>query len=728
MSVNYKMSNIDIDLSIFNNYVSEGFKAIRCKGYTDRYNPDEDYKTAKEPIEGRFTKDDFEGMSCGEAKKWIEHKGWIGWLIPEGYIAIDVEDDDAIEYVSVLCKSENIQPAINKTNNGNHFLFKDNKNLPASTTSLTKSGFTVTNRAGGKNYLVLPPINNRIWEIWKPLKDCSSLPEELEPLDKKNGIEILNAIAIQVGFYRKKSLSGYDDIDTSLMAMLMNNGIALNDVKRMFKTIYKEEYEEDTTVQMYTRTRGRIENDEEVKSGGSFIQKLKEENLHHVVELCRLLGRNDPETTEKPYFKKGKFIPKRLADELMSQFSFIYTGEQLYVYQDGVYRSKGEDFIRFECRVRLQDEANKCRINEVICHIIDMNKVEVKDLNKDSLSLINVKNGMLDWRTGELLPHDVSYLSIFQVPVEFNPQAECPEVEGFLNSSLPEDCLLLTEEIIGYCLIPDVRFERAFMLVGTGSNGKSTFLHLLNEFLGDFNVAKVPLQELCDHKFKRAGLFGKLANIFSDLGSKSLQDSSYFKALVSGDVIDAERKFVEPFYFKAYAKLIFSANKIPKSSDKTYAFYRRWIIIQFPYTFTDEDADRNLISKLKTSSNLSGLLNRAIRGLQRLFENGSFSDSETTRNALDDYRRENDSVAAFIHDCCEFGCDFEVERKTLFFQYEIFCESEGLKKMGKKYFYEGVRGTERVTEIRDRLFRGIRLRNENDEEIDDSELQDLRSP
>ena len=165
------------------------------------------------------------------------------------------------------------------------------------------------------------------------------------------------------------------------------------------------------------------------------------------------------------------------------------------------------------------------------------------------------------------------------------------------------------------------------MLTGSGANGKSTLLNLLNAFLGADNISKVPLQELDENRFKRAELFGELANVFVDLDSRALQSLTYFKTITSGDDIDAERKFRNPFFFKPFAKLIFSANEIPKSNDKTFAYYRRWILILFPNKFVGKADNKHLIDELTTPKELSGLLNRALRGLDRLLRNKEFSEN-----------------------------------------------------------------------------------------------------
>ncbi len=390
------------------------------------------------------------------------------------------------------------------------------------------------------------------------------------------------------------------------------------------------------------------------------------------------------------YFERDKFIPPRLADELMEEFSFVNSGGLIYVYTDGVYQVTGTDFIREECRKRLADGSRINRLNEVVAHIVDLTRIDPDSLNTHK-ELINVENGMLQWRTGELLPHEKKYLSTMRIPVAFNDKAKCNEVDMFLMSTLEPDCIEIAEELFGYALIPDSRFHKAFMMTGSGANGKSTLLSLLEDFIGSDNTCKIPIQELCDNRFKRADLYGKLLNIFADLDNNALRSTSYFKTVASGDAIDAERKHQDAFYFRPFARMVFSANEIPNSKDTSFAYYRRWCILPFPNQFTGDNADKSILDKITQPEELSGLLNHALKGLRRLFQQGDFSESKSTQRALEDYEKANDSVAAFISDKCTLDSESEIERGQLFDSYTIYCEREGYKQEKRNAFYQKIR-------------------------------------
>jgi len=150
---------------VYKTYYDLGFKPIRCKGYHPRYNPKQDYRTAKEPVDKGFTADTYLAPSLSEIEEWEDQHGWTGWLIPKGYMALDVEDSWSIKYLEGHFIASGVKPLIHITNNGKHYFFKLKGDLSATTEVYTKLGVSVTYRVGGKNYLIMAPLNGRRWEL-----------------------------------------------------------------------------------------------------------------------------------------------------------------------------------------------------------------------------------------------------------------------------------------------------------------------------------------------------------------------------------------------------------------------------------------------------------------------------------------------------------------------------------------------------------------------------------
>jgi P4 family phage/plasmid primase-like protien len=387
----------------------------------------------------------------------------------------------------------------------------------------------------------------------------------------------------------------------------------------------------------------------------------------------------------RPTPKGGKeFIPRWLGEAIIARNAYRYTASQLWVYRSGVYLPCGEATLRADAQALLGDERHERFLEETLRYVEVATRLE--DESPPDCQYINLLNGRLDWATGTLEPHTPACFTTVQLPVEYDPTATCPAFDHYLKTTFDADIIPLIEEILGWCLLPDRRFEQAVMLTGEGENGKSVFLDLVGYLLGEGNVSNVALQDLEENRFRAAELYGKLANVFADLDARGLQSSSMFKTLTTGDPITAERKHAQPFRFRSYAKLLFSANKIPASRDRTHAFYRRWLIIPFTRIFdgvgSNPKPDKGLRDKLKGA--LSGILNRALRGLERLAINEAFTQPKSVLEAKKAYIRSNDNVRVFVAECVSAEASETIVKKEFYQVYKYWCDSYGERAVSQK--------------------------------------------
>jgi putative DNA primase/helicase len=388
------------------------------------------------------------------------------------------------------------------------------------------------------------------------------------------------------------------------------------------------------------------------------------------------------------YFPKG-FAAKRVAERLREDTTFATGGGQLHVYKDGVYRPDGASYVYTRTAQLLEDRWTKRNAEEVVAFL---SATSPPLWERPPLHTVNVANGLLDVNTGELRRHTPEFLSPVQIGAAFDPGATCEPIDRFLDEVFPGDARLLPLELAGHLMIPDTSQERAVMLLGGGANGKSTFLTLLQTFLGaSANVAAVHLQALDANRFAAAQLYGKLANIVADLDAEAIRSSGTFKAIVSGDLISAEQKYGKPFSFRPYARLLFSANEPPPTHDTTYAFFRRWLIVPFDATFTGDRQDKHLAEKLTTPAQLSGLLNRALEGLLRLQERSDFAETASLRAAKQDFRTAVDSAAAFVFEDCVLSPEERIARPELYLAYRAWCERVTRLPLSARKFNERVK-------------------------------------
>ncbi len=369
----------------------------------------------------------------------------------------------------------------------------------------------------------------------------------------------------------------------------------------------------------------------------------------------------------------------------------IFQGET-YIYKDGVYQPGGEAAIRHIVETNFHKAgadktANNHFLNEVLGHVQRRTYTKPDIFDPDPY-ILNLENGLFNVDTGELKPHNPDYSSLAKLPVKYDPTADCPRWKQFLNRTLHPDDLKAVQEFIGSLLWKAYPTQRAWLQVGEGANGKDALDRVLATLLGPGNVAHRSLQELENNRFAKAELYGKLADIYSDLPDAALKTTGTFKTLTGEGSLAAERKFQNAFTFNNHAKLIFSCNKIPASPDDSDAFFRRWFITTFPNTFLGDKADTQIVAKLTTPEELSGILNWALEGLKRLrSQNWQLSHSKSVEEVREDYIRKSDPVKAFVMDCCLPDADGKVAKEILYNAFIRFCELRKLPAVVRDTFY-----------------------------------------
>ncbi|WP_224377642.1 DNA primase family protein [Clostridium perfringens] len=415
--------------------------------------------------------------------------------------------------------------------------------------------------------------------------------------------------------------------------------------------------------------------------------------------------------------EKGlKFLPFVLAKHLSETRDVYYGGESFLIYENGVYNISGEkEAGRIIMDYMLPNYCIMASIRDCREQWDILVSKDFDDFNRNPY-LVNVRNGLLDIRDMSFKEHTPSYLSTVQLNVEYNPQVDCPQFKKFLNEVLDCKLIPLVQEIVGYLLTTNTASQKAFVFWGPARTGKSTLLWVVEYLLlGKKNVSNIPWQEIGD-KFKTAELLGKLANVFSDLPSKSIDDTGIFKVVTGEDYLMAEKKNKNPFKFKPFARLVFSCNELPRNYvDRTEGFYRRLIIVPFSRQIEKNKIDKAL--KYKFQREKEGILNWALEGLKRLYENNfEFSENELTDGVKKEYKRENNNVISFVEECCELDGLFSCSRIEIYEAYKEFCVEAGLKALSQIKFNKELEGNFNITRSRSgklRLWNGVRIKLED---------------
>lgn len=418
------------------------------------------------------------------------------------------------------------------------------------------------------------------------------------------------------------------------------------------------------------------------------------------------------DVTENIHLKNLKQAYEIASNLLLKEHKFktMYDNEQIWYYKDGYYQQQGESILKelIQKQKDLKGFLNSHFISETINMVKRKTYIERKDFEAP-LNLICVKNGVFDINTKSLLNHSPEYYFKGRIEINYNPTAKCEKIKEFIQTTFEEKYRTLGFEIVAFCLYRHYFIQRAVMLTGTGQNGKSVYLDLVATLLGQKNVSSETIQNLCHTNFGTAQLYGKLANINGDLPSVLVQDSGEFKKLTSGlegDGISAQNKFENKFNFLNSAKLLFACNEVPESKDQTDAYFRRWIICDFPYKFVSglkeeeyvgfiKKENKQLIKELTSPEELEGFLLESLNALCLLLEQMDFSNAPTIDEIRHKYNLKSNSALVF----CESYITDEVEEESgketpfvikefLLKEYKEFCKIKGVAARTETGFFK----------------------------------------
>lgn len=288
-------------------------------------------------------------------------------------------------------------------------------------------------------------------------------------------------------------------------------------------------------------------------------------------------------------------------------------------------------------------------------------------------------------------------VAMVYVPIPYSSidSAPCPTWLSFLDTvfvheddpATPDrDTIELVQEMLGYMLIPQMYAEAAFFLIGNGSNGKSTLVNVLTSILGNDAISSYSIEALTTRPFTVAALIGKRLNICSEEESKFIR-ADKFKALVSGELTSAERKYGHPFEFRPTTKFLFCTNEMPSFNEINYGLKRRVKIIPFFRKFSDKDKDIFMSKKL--AAELPGIIYWAFQGLHRFIaRNYTFSTASVAmQNSMTDFVESISSPVMFFNEHYKKDEDGAfITNEALYKHYTEWCDVQKKKYWSKDRF------------------------------------------
>lgn len=593
----------------------------------------------------------FKNKTSEELKSFheVENLSEYAGIISDDVVLIDVDDFDESEILMNIVEDLQLSCRVYQTTRGKHFFFLNKNGAEyildkCGTHKSLACGISADIKVGCKNSYSVLKFNNKdrkiIYDIFDD-EDYQLLPKWLTPVSTKTKFSDLEA-----GDGRNQALFNY-------ILTLQANDFSTDECRETLGLINK------------------------------YVLKdpLSEEELN-------VLSRD--EAFQKPiFFRKNQFLFDRFARYLKNNNHIIKIDGQLHVYRNGVYVD-GNKEIEAQMIDYIPD-LNKAKRAEVLAYMDIMIRENTK---MSDANYIAFNNGLYNLETDELEDFTPEIVITNKIPYDYVPDAYSAITDNTLNklSCHDESIRSLLEECIGYCFYRRSELRKAFILTGEKENGKSTFLAMLDNLLGKENIANLDLKELGD-RFKTAELFGKLANVGDDIGDEFIPNPATFKKLSAGNPMNVEHKGSDPFDFSNYAKLIFSANDIPRIKDKSGAVLSRLVIIPFNARFTvnDPDFDPYIKYKLIQKEPMEYLINLGLAGLKRILKNQKFTQSAIVDKAITEYEEGNNPVLLFFKE------DPKIENEStgvVYREYYEFCMANNFQPMSniefskqvKKYF------------------------------------------
>lgn len=584
----------------------------------------------------------FKGKTAAELQTYEQVKNLpeFAGILADNAVLIDVDDFDQSETLFKIVQDLQLKCRVYRTTRGKHFLFLNDKLETNKIHTKLACALSADIKIGTRNSYSILKYNNSEREILYDTEEYEHVPKWLTPIKTS-----MNFLEMESGDGRNQALFNY-------ILTLQSHDFSVDEARECINVI------------------------------NTYLLKepLSESEMNTIL-------RDD--AFKKPiFFKENRFLFDKFAIYLKNNNHIVRINGQLHVYRDGIY-VPGQLEIE-GAMIEHIPNLNRSKRTEVLSYL----DILIRDETKTShAKYIAFKNGVYDIEEDRMMDFSPSIIITNKINYDYNPHAYHELLDRSLDKMACHDkCVrALLEEAVGYTFYRRNELRKSFILTGDKRNGKSTFLAILKELLGDNNTSALDLNELGD-RFSPASLFGKLANIGDDIGDDFIANPAIFKKIVSGNPIKGENKGQKEFFFAPYCKLLFSANSIPRIKDKSGAVLDRLVIIPFDAKFSknDPDYDPYIKYKLIQPDALEYLIVLGINALKRVLKNNSFTYSKKVEKSLEEYEESNNPIQLFFKETDE---DEIVNEPTsnVYKMYNEFCLANSFTPMSNIEFSKQVK-------------------------------------
>jgi putative DNA primase/helicase len=310
-------------------------------------------------------------------------------------------------------------------------------------------------------------------------------------------------------------------------------------------------------------------------------------------------------------------------------------------------------------------------------------------LDRDKF-LLNVENGTIDLRTGELGPHDPADFITKIAPVAFDPEAKCPTFLRVVNWITKGDREFVNylRRAFGYCLTGDTTEQVFFFVIGPGRTGKSVLANVLRELLGEYGL-QASMDSFLAKQYDNgiptdiARLRGARVVVATEANFDRQIDEAKLKTMTGGDPLVARFMRQDLFQFMPEFKLLLIANDFPRVRASSDAFWRRVRVIPIDRKIPAKQVDPNLMEKLRAE--YPGILAWAVRGCLSWQQHGLPMPS-VVKEGTERWRGFADVIKRFVIDCCELDPRAQVAASEIYETYDVWCSDQKEKPQSQSGF------------------------------------------
>jgi len=293
---------------------------------------------------------------------------------------------------------------------------------------------------------------------------------------------------------------------------------------------------------------------------------------------------------------------------------------------------------------------------------------------------IQFKETIVDIKTGEQFPATPAYFACNPIPWKLGQSTDTPTIDRLLKEWVGEKEAYMLKQWLAFTIIPSYPLHRAILLLGNGSNGKTTYTKLLRRFVGDDNVFAGEFSTVFCMRFGTSFLYRKLGIILAETDYKIIERTAEFKSATGDDLIHIEFKNKPAFPYTNYAKVIIAANTLPRTDDKSEGFYRRFLLISFNNRFTEK---YDILSQIPDEE-YENLARACIDISQELLREGKFKHEQSIANKKMQYERISNPAFRFFEEQVELDTASEITRKELTTRLSNWLENNNLPPIGDR--------------------------------------------